>query len=267
MALGMALVWGVLNMVNLAHGAMIMLGGYTAYFLFTGAGIDPFLALPVAMAVMFVAGYLLQRYLLNLIVRSAPMNMLLITFGIEVIITYMAQLAFSADFRGINPTYATQSFTIGGITIPIVRLAACAMALSLAAALWILLKRTRLGRAIRATSQNLVAARLYGVAPRQLYAITFGIGAALAGAAGDLYGVVSQLNPYVGADLTMKSFIIVIIGGLGNPLGIILGGFFLGVAESLSALYFGPTFIDVVSFGLLVLMLVIQPIQRLGRAT
>src|SRR5665213_3240306 len=138
MALGMALVWGVLNMVNLAHGAMIMLGGYTAYFLFIGAGIDPFLSLPIAMAVMFVAGYLLQRYLLNLIVRSAPMNMLLITFGIEVIITYMAQLAFSADFRGINPTYATQSLTIGGITIPIVRLAACAMTLSLAAALWIL---------------------------------------------------------------------------------------------------------------------------------
>jgi branched-chain amino acid transport system permease protein len=259
MALGMALVWGVLNIVNLAHGALIMLGGYCVYFLFTGAGIDPFAALPIAMLVMFVFGYALQRYILNLIIRSALLNTLLITFGLEVVLTYLAQLAFSADFRAINPSYAGANVTFSGVTIPLARLAAFGTALVLATALWLLLERTRLGRAIRATAQNLVAARLYGVNPRQLYAVTFGLGAALAGAAGGLYGVVSQLTPYIGATLTAKSFVIAIMGGLDNPFGIIAGGVFIGIAEALASLYLGPTFSDAISFGLLVAILVARP--------
>src|ERR1700761_4304454 len=106
MALGMALVWGVLNIVNLAHGALVMLGGYCVFFLFTGLGIDPFAAIPIAMLVMFAFGYLLQRFVLNLIIRSAQLNTLLITFGLDVVLTYLAQLAFTADFRAINPSYA-----------------------------------------------------------------------------------------------------------------------------------------------------------------
>src|SRR5579863_3000963 len=139
MALGMALVWGVLNIVNLAHGALIMLGAYCVYFLFTGAGIDPFAALPLAMIVMYGVGYVLQRTVLNLIIRSAPLNTLLITFGLNVTLTYLAQLAFSADFRTINPSYAGANITILGVTIPLVRLAAFATALILASALWVLL--------------------------------------------------------------------------------------------------------------------------------
>lgn len=266
MALGMALVWGVLNIVNLAHGALIMLGGYVVYYLYTDSGLDPFLALPVAMVVMFGVGYVLQRCLLNLIVRSAPLNTLLITFGIEVVLTYLAQLAFSADYRAINPSYAGANVTVAGITIPLARLAAFAVALVLASALYVMLERTRLGRAIRATSQNLVAARLYGIDPRQLYAVTFGIGAALAGAAGGLYGVVSQLTPYIGANLTVKSFVISIMGGLDNPFGIIAGGLVIGVAEALTALYLGPTFTDVISFGLLVVILVVRPTRALKGA-
>lgn len=266
MALGMALVWGVLNIVNLAHGALIMLGGYAVYFLFIGAGIDPFAALPIAMAGMFCVGYLLQRFLLNLIVRSALLNTLLITFGLDVVLTYLAQLAFSADFRTINPSYAGANFTLGGITVPLARLAAFAVALLLAGLVWLLLNRTRLGRAIRATAQNLVAARLYGVDPRQLYAITFGIGAALAGAAGGLYGVVAQITPYIGTSLTAKSFVIAIIGGLDNPLSVVLGGLVIGIAESAGSLYLGPTFTDVISFGLLVLILVARPARSLRTA-
>lgn len=266
MALGMALVWGVLNIVNLAHGALIMLGGYCVYFLFTGAGIDPFAALPIAMAIMFAVGYLLQRFVLNLIIRSAQLNTLLVTFGIEVTLTYLAQLAFSADFRTINPSYAGANVTLLGVTIPLVRLGAFVTALLLAAALWALLERTRLGRAIRATAQNLTAARLYGVNPAQLYAVTFGLGAALAGAAGGLYGVVSQVTPYVGTTLTAKSFVIAIMGGLENPFGIILGGLFIGIAEALAAIYIGPTFTDAISFGLLVLILVARPARSLRGA-
>ncbi|MCQ8781544.1 branched-chain amino acid ABC transporter permease [Aurantimonas sp. MSK8Z-1] len=266
MALGMALVWGVLNIVNLAHGAMIMLGGYAVYFLFTGAGIDPFLALPIAIVGMFAFGYLLQRFVLNLIVRSAMLNTLLITFGLNVVITYLAQLAFSADFRTINPSYAGSNVVVGGITVPLVNLAAFVIALVLAGAVWLLLNKLALGRAIRATAQNLVAARLYGVDPRQLYAVTFGIGAALAGAAGGLYGTIAHLTPYIGASLTAKSFVIAIIGGLANPFGVILGGIFVGVAESLTALYAGPTYSDVISFGLLVVVLIVRPARSLRAA-
>lgn len=266
MALGMALVWGVLNVVNLAHGAMIMLGGYAVYFLFTGLGLDPFAALPVAMVGMFVFGYLLQRFVLNLIVRSAMLNTLLITFGLNVVITYVAQLLFSADFRTINPSYAGSNFAVFGITVPLVNLAGFLIAIALAGAVWLLLNELPLGRAIRATAQNLIAARLYGVDPRQLYAITFGIGAALAGAAGGLYGAIAHLTPYIGASLTAKSFVIAIIGGLSNPFGVILGGIFVGVAESLAALYAGPTYSDVISFGLLVLVLVVRPRRALRAA-
>ncbi len=265
MALGMALVWGVLNIVNLSHGALIMLGGYTVYYLFTLAGIDPFVALPIAMVVMFAAGFALQWGLLNLVVRSKMLNTLLITFGLDVVLTFAAQLVFTADFRTINPSYAGANFPVLGLTVPVVRLAAFCVAVALAAGVWFLLNRMPLGRAIRATAQNLTAARLYGVNPRKLYAITFGIGAALAGAAGGLYGMISNLTPYMGASLTAKSFVIAIIGGLANPFNVILGGIFVGIAESLTALYIGPTYTDVISFGLLVVVLVVRP-KRAVRA-
>jgi branched-chain amino acid transport system permease protein len=265
MALGLALVWGVLNIVNLAHGALIMLGGYLCYYLYAELGIDPFAALPLAMLTLFAFGYALQRGLLNLVIRAPMFNTLLITFGIDVVLSYLAQIAFSADYRTINPGYAGSNFAFFGATVPIVRVLAFAVALGLTVALWLFLSRARLGRAIRATAQNLTAARLYGVDPRRIYALTFGIGAALAGAAGGLYGVVSQLNPYVGAGLTAKSFAIAIIGGLDSPLGVIVGGLFLGVVEALTSLYIGPTYTDVASFGILVLVLIIRPSGILGR--
>ncbi|MGN6549061.1 MAG: branched-chain amino acid ABC transporter permease [Pararhizobium sp.] len=266
MALGMALVWGVLNVVNLAHGAFIMLGGYMVYYLFTAAGIDPFLALPIAAVGMFVVGYLIQRFVLNLIIRSPMLNTLLITFGLNVVITYLAQLVFSADFRTINPVYSGSHVQVAGITVPLVSLAAFVIAFVLAAALWTMLNRVPLGRAIRATSQNLTAARLYGVDPRSIYAVTFGIGAALAGVAGGLFGILTHLTPYMGASLTAKSFVIAILGGLTNPFYVIFGGLVVGIAESLASLYFGPTYSDVISFGLLVIILVVRPARSLRAA-
>jgi len=267
MALGLALVWGVLNIVNLSHGALIMLGAYVTYFLFTGAQIDPFAALPIAAAVLFAIGYLIQRGVLNLVIRGPMFNTLLITFGIEVVLTYLAQLWFSADFRTINPGYAGSNYTVGGITIPFVQVLAFAIAIGLTVAMWLFLLHTRIGRGIRAAAQNLVAARLYGVNPKSIYALTFGLGAALAGVAGGLYGTVSQINPYIGGPLTAKSFVIAIIGGLDNPLGVIVGGLCLGIIESLAALYVGPTYRDVASFGILVLILIVRPSGLLGRTT
>lgn len=265
MALGLALVWGVLNIVNLAHGAFIMLGAYLSWYLYQYGGIDPFIGLPLNAAIMFAVGYAMQRGLLNLIVRAPMFNTLLITFGIEVVLTYLAQLVFTADFRTINPPYAGDNITLGSVVIPDVRLFAFVAAIVLTLAMWVFLLRTKLGRAIRATAQNLVAARLYGVEPRHLYAMTFGIGIGLAGAAGALYGVTSQINPYIGASLTAKSFAISIIGGLENPLGVIVGGLALGIIESLALLYLGATFGDVATFGVLVLVLIVRPTGLLGR--
>jgi len=265
MALGLALVWGVLNIVNLAHGAFIMLGAYLSWHLFTYLGIDPFLGLPITAVVMFGVGYAVQRGLLNLIVRAPMFNTLLITFGLEVVLTYLAQLAFSADFRTINPSYAGAHVAFGPIVIPLARLMAFGIAIVLTVGMWVFLLRTKLGRAIRATAQNLVAARLYGVEPRHLYAMTFGIGIGLAGAAGGLYGTVSQINPYIGATLTAKSFAIAIIGGLDNPLGVLVGGLVLGIIESLTVAYVGATFGDVASFGVLVLVLIVRPSGILGK--
>jgi branched-chain amino acid transport system permease protein len=265
MALGMALVWGVLNIVNLAHGAFIMLGGYCIYFLFS-AGLDPLAMLPVAMLALFCLGYVVQRGLLNLIVRSALLNTLLFTFGLDVVLTYLAQLLFTADYRTINPAYAGANFTVGQVTIPLGRLIAFAIAIVLATALYLILDRSRLGRAIRATAQNLDAARLYGVDPARIYAVTFGIGAALAGAAGGLYGIVAQITPYIGATLTAKSFVVAVIGGLENPFYVLGGGVVIGLAEAVTALYLGPTYTDVVSFGLLVLILVLRPARSLKLA-
>lgn len=265
MALGLALVWGVLNIVNLAHGAFIMLGGYASWYLYTYLHIDPFLGLPITAVVMFAFGYALQRGLLNLVIRAPMFNTLLITFGLEVVLTDLAQLVFSADFRTINPPYAGNSFALGPLVLPVARLAAFSVAIILTVSMWLFLLHTRLGRAIRATAQNLVAARLHGVEPRHLYAMTFGLGIALAGMAGTLYGTVSQINPYIGGSLTAKSFAISIIGGLENPLGVIVGGLFLGIVESLTTLYIGQTYADVASFGILVLVLIVRPGGLLGK--
>src|SRR5439155_25556331 len=151
MALGLALVWGVLNIVNLAHGAFIMLGAYLSWHLYSYLGIDPFLGLPLTAVLMFALGYGLQRGLLNLVVRAPMFNTLLITFGLDVVLTYLAQLAFSADFRAINPSYAGNSIALGPVVLPQARLMAFAVAILLTIAMWLFLLRTRLGRAIRAT--------------------------------------------------------------------------------------------------------------------
>jgi branched-chain amino acid transport system permease protein len=266
MGLGMGLVWGVLKIVNLAHGALIMLGGYALYYLYTSAGLDPFLSLPIAMLLLFILGYLLQTFLLNLIVRSAQLNTLLITFGLDVVFVYLAQLVFSADFRTINPPYAGKNVSLFGIIVPYVQLGAFGVAVLLAVLLFVMLDKTRTGRAIRATAQNLTAARLYGVNPKRIYAVTFGTGAALAGAAGGLYGMVSQITPYIGVTLTAKSFVIAILGGLDKPIGVVFGGLVLGIAEAMASLYLDPTYTDIISFGLLVVVLVTRPAQLVGRA-
>jgi len=264
MALGMSLIWGVMNIINIAHGAFIMLGAYVTFFLFRYLGLDPFLSIPLSMLVLFIFGFLLQRYLINWVVQATMFITLLLAFGIDILLTNGARIAFSANFYRVNPSYGGARLDLGSLTIPEVRLAAFLVALLIALLLFLLLKRTKLGRAIRATAQDLTAARLTGVKVAHIYALTFGIGVALAGAAGSLWSVLFGVHPAMGGPLTLKSFVVVIIGGLGSTTGPIVGGLILGLAEVFSSAWLGDTWKNVISFGLLVLILVIRPQGILG---
>jgi branched-chain amino acid transport system permease protein len=265
MALGMSLIWGVMNIVNVAHGALIMLGAYVTFWAFTWWGWDPFLSLPLTILVLFVYGYLLQRLVLNLVVRAQLFLTLLITFGVEVVMVNLARIAWSSDLRLVTPRYAATHFSVGGLTVPYIRLWVFATTVVLSVLFLLLLERTRLGRAIRATAEELRAARLTGIPVAHIYAVTFGLGAALAGAAGGLWGMLFPITPVMGGALTLKSFVVAVLGGLGTMMGPIAGGVVLGLAESFSATYLGPTYPNAISFGLLVLILIFRPTGILGR--
>jgi len=264
MALGMSLIWGVMRIINIAHGAIIMLGAYFAFWTFTLWGWDPFLSLPATIAVFFGLGYLTQYLILNRIVRAQLFLTLLITFGFRVVIENGARMLWSADLRQVTPAYAGDHWDRFGLTIPTVRLWVFFTTAILTALFLFLMERTKLGRAIRATAQDLRAARLTGVPVAHVYAVTFGLGAALAGAAGSLWGVLFPITPVMGGPLTLKSFAVAVLGGLGTMMGPLAGGLVLGVVESFTQVRIGPTYANVVSFGLLVLILVVRPKGLLG---
>ena len=263
MALGLSLIWGVMDVINIAHGAFIMLGAYTTYWLFQ-AGIDPLITLPISMAVLFLLGFLLQKYLINLVIRAELFITLLLAFGIEILIMNLARVVWTANVRRVATSYSGASIGVGGLTIPLVRIIAFFIALILAGALFLLLERTRMGRAIRATSQDLLAARLAGTNVSNTYALTFGIGAAMAGAAGTLWSMLFPVTPTMGGVLTLKSFVVSVIGGLGTMAGPVVGGLVLGLAENFTSAYIGPTFPNLISFGLLVATLILRPRGILG---
>jgi branched-chain amino acid transport system permease protein len=265
MAIGMSLIWGVMKIVNVAHGALIMFGAYITFWTFTLWGWDPFLSLPATILVLFAYGYLLQRFVLNLIVRAHLFLTLLITFGIDVVMVNLARIFWSSDLRQVTPAYAGANFALGDLTIPTVRLLVFATTVILSALFLALLERTRLGRAIRATAQELRAARLTGIPVGRIYAVTFGLGSALAGAAGAMWGMLFPITPIMGKTLTLKSFVVAVLGGLGTMLGPIVGGLVLGVAESFTSTFIGPTYPNAISFGLLVLILIFRPTGVLGR--
>ena len=265
MALGMSLIWGVMNIVNIAHGALIMLGAYLTFWMFTLWGWDPFLSLPATIVLLFGYGYAVQRFLLNLIVRAQLFLTLLITFGLEVVMVNLVRIFWSSDLRQVTPVYAATNFEVGGITVPYVRLWVFITTVVLSVLFLLVLERTKLGRAIRATSEELRAARLTGIPVAHIYAVTFGLGAALAGAAGGLWGMLFPITPIMGGGLTLKSFVVAVLGGLGTMMGAIVGGLVLGIAESFTATYLGPTYPNAVSFGLLVLILIVRPTGLVGR--
>jgi branched-chain amino acid transport system permease protein len=269
-AVGLALVFGVLKLMNIAHGELVMLGAYASFWLFIGLGIDPFLALLVVVPLMFALGIVLDLVLFDRVVRLHPetkiKNSLLISFGLGVILQEFAAQAFTADERAIQTSYSGLGFQLAGIALPYTRLATFGIALLFIFALWYFLNRTRAGRAIRATSEDWEAAAQAGVNVHRVYLFTFGIGAAAAGIAGALIGVTYGFTPTIGLVWTLKALIIVVLAGTGSILGAFPAGLLLGLAESVSGMVIGAEYREIVGLVIFLVVLLVRPQGLFGRA-
>ncbi|WP_273265816.1 branched-chain amino acid ABC transporter permease [Flexistipes sinusarabici] len=265
MAMGMSLIWGVMNIINIAHGSFIMLGAYTTYWFFTLYGMDPFVSILFSMVLIFFLGFFIQKFIINFVIGASLFITLLLAFGIEILINNLALLFWTADVRSVQVSYGGANIEILGAVIPTVRLFAFLLAVAVSIILFIIMNKTWLGRAIRSTAQDLEAARLNGVNVGKIYSITFGIGTAVAAAAGTLWAVIFPISPTMGGHLTLKSFVVTIIGGLGTMMGPLVGGLSLGIVESLGTNWFGSTFENLISFTILVLVLIFKPNGILGK--
>lgn len=265
MAIGFSVIWGVMNIINLAHGSMILMGAYVTYWLNTRLGIDPFLTIPVAGLFLFCVGFLLQRHLLNRVVTASVFMTLMVTFGLDMVFTNAHIALFTADIRSVTTAYGGTGIELGDVRISTIRLAVFAIAIILTLGLQWFMSRTRTGNAIKATSFDAEAAGLSGMNTAWVYAVTFGIGAFMAGVTGSLITVTQSFSPVVGAAFTMKSFVIVVLGGLGSIPGAIVGGTILGIAENVTSVTIDPGLRDAVSFILLVVILVLRPRGIFGK--
>jgi len=264
-AIGFSIVWGILNIINIAHGAFIMLGAYVTYWLFTLFGIDPFLSIPLSMITLFIVGYIIQRYLINLVIRAPLLVTFLLTFAMEIVIINLATFFWKGDLRSVTPAYSGAGLTLGAVQIPYVRLGAFFISLLLTGALHVFLTYTKMGNAIRATGMDIDAARLQGVKIAQSYALTFAIGSALAGAAGSLISVSFPIDPTMGGAYTLRAFLICVLGGLGSIPGVMLGALLYAFIEVFSGIYV-PGLKDAIALFVLVLVLIIRPTGIAGKA-
>ncbi len=265
-AVGFSLVWGVMNIVNLAHGSFVILGAYVAWELNSSLGLDPFLGMFVSAAALFVLGYALQRFLVNLVVNAPIFVTLLLTFGLDLLLVQGMNIAFSADYRSISTSYASNSLGIGDIRVPYGRLLAFALATMVTLALVALVGRTRTGLSITATGMDRGAARLMGIRARHVYALTFAIAAALAGMAGAMVATVGTFQPSDASSYTLLAFVIAVLGGLGNMYGAMAGGLVIGLVEAWSGQYLPGTWVNAIAFLALVLVLVFRPSGLVGKA-
>ncbi|HEX9822097.1 MAG TPA: branched-chain amino acid ABC transporter permease [Methylomirabilota bacterium] len=267
-AAGLSLVFGVLKVLNVAHGELIMLGGYAAFWTVALLGLDPFVSLLVVVPLSLLLGVGLYWGLFGFVVRADEetriKNSLLIGFGLGLALHALAVLLWTADERSIVTPYGG-SITLAGLSIPIVRLASLLIALALIGGLHLLLARWRWGKAIRATAEDWQAALLTGIDVRRAYLLAFAIGTGLAGAAGTLVSIGYSTSPSIGLEWTLKALIVVVLAGLGSMLGTFVGGLVLGVAEAASAAAFGGPYREVVGLVLFVVVLVVRPRGLFGR--
>ncbi len=264
-AVGFSLVWGVLNVINILHGSFIVLGSYLAYFAYVKAGIHPFLAILIAAPLFFAIGYVLQRALINRIIAAPVLLTLSLTFGLDLMLSNSMLVAFTANFKMLILDPPLGILSLGEIVLPADRLFAMLLALGLTGLLYIVLARSRIGRAIVAVRMDREAAALMGVNVKRINAVTFGLGALMAGVSGTLLAMIFPISPLSGPAYLGKAFVICVLGGLGSVPGAMIGGLTLGVVESFGALWFGPEHAVTLSFTLLILVLLLRPTGLLGR--
>ncbi len=265
MAVGLSLIFGVMRVINFAHGDMMVWGMYLAFLLNLYLGLDPYLSFILCAAVLFAAGLAIQRGLVNRILDAPHEMQILLMLGVALVLENAALVLFGPDTRRVTTTLGASALWIGPLFLDVPRLLTFAFSIAISLALWLFLFRSDLGRTIRAASDNPVGALIVGSDVNRIYTVAFGVGAACVGAAGALTASFLPFSPAAGLSLTIASFNIVIIGGMGSLLGAFLGGLLVSVAESIGAVVLAPSLKEVVSFSLLILILLFRPSGLFGR--
>ena len=261
-ALGLALIFGVMRVINVAHGPLLMLGAYATWFAYHRFGVNPYLGLLISMPLLFLLGALLQRTLVFRVVDAPELSSLLLTFGVSIALVNLAQLAFTSDLRSIE--YIGGSWMVGPFAFAKSRTIAFVFAAVITAGAFLFLQKTRLGKAIRATSQSREVAMVCGIDVQRIHLITFGLATALAAAGGTLLSVIVAIQPEMGQVWTFKSFLVIVLGGAGNYPGALLGGMLLGLVEQVASLFLTTQLSEAVAYVLLVLVLLVRPAGLLG---
>jgi branched-chain amino acid transport system permease protein len=264
-AVGLSLIWGVMKVVNIAHGVLALLASYLALTLFQQLGVDPLLSITVVGPVFFGFGLVLQRWLVRPLQHAPEMSALLALFGFTIILENIIVRVWTADFRALSPWYSASSIAIGPVNVSIVRTIACTLSLLAVFSLDLILHRTYLGKAIRATAQNHAMALLAGINTDFVALIAFGIGTALAAIAGVVLALIYSFYPTVHIFWVVKAFLIVVLGGVGNIRGTLLAGMLLGVAESFFGTFVSFRWVDFSVYVLLLAILLLRPQGLYGR--
>jgi len=265
LGIGMTLIFGVMRIINACHGDLLMIAMYMAFFLFTATKLDPFVSILVAAPALFAIGCGIYSGLIRRMRGEFEESSLILTWGIALVLENLFTLAFSADYRSIVTRYSTGTLTLAGISLSIAMAVSFAVAILLTSALYWFLLRSNLGRAIRAIAENRSAAQLMGINVERVQMISYGIGAALAGAAGAAFSSVFYMFPAIGGQFTVKAFEVIVLGGLGNVVGAFFAGILLAVAESLGAIFISSGLKDAVGFLIFVLVLIFRPAGLFGR--
>jgi branched-chain amino acid transport system permease protein len=258
-ALGLTLIYGVLHIINFAHGAALMIALYAVFLLKERLGIDPYMASPIVMLGMFAFGYLLQRFVINRASHGKDENILLVTLGLSIVLENLALVWFHSDTRNIETAYTLSTIEIGPAMIALPKVIAFFGALVVAAVLFLIIRMTDLGRAIRAVSREKHGAKLMGIDVDKVYALSFGIGMACVGAAACFLLPTYYVNPQVGSGFVLIAFTIVVLGGMGSFAGALVGGLLIGVVESLGGLWFGDSLGQMGIFAIFIVVLLVRP--------
>jgi len=265
-ALGLSVIFGVIRIVNFAHGELMVMGMFFALVMFRLFGLDPIMAIPLAAALMFAFGYVLQAVVISRVAHLPEHMQFLLLAAIAIVIVNACLLAFGPDAQGVQVGYALDSFAIGSLIVDLPKLYAAITAVAIAGLLLGFFKYTATGKAIRACADNHMGARVVGLDVGRLYALTFGIGAACLAAAGCVILLLVEVQPYLAPAYTLLAFVIVIIGGLGSLPGALVGGVLIGLSEDLAAAFFDPSMKTAFSYGILIIVLLLRPQGLLGKA-